>query len=149
MLHATRLVFAANAAYTHAFFDPTTVLPGVIAANGLEVQDVPKMTSNASLSYRVSLSNGMTFVSRLEETYVTSREEVTAALYTLPSYQLLNARAGVEGDKWSAMLFMNNVGDKLAQISNAYQINVGIPTFQRATVAPPRTIGLEFTYKLR
>jgi iron complex outermembrane receptor protein len=148
-LVAPGLVFAANAAYTHAFFDPSTVLPGVIAANGLEVQDVPKMTSNTSLSYRVPLSNGMTFVSRIENTYVTSRQEVTAALYTIPSYQLLNARAGVEGDRWSAVFFVNNLGDKLAQISNAYQINVGIPTFQRATVAPPRTIGLELNYRMK
>jgi hypothetical protein len=44
---------------------------------------------------------------------------------------------------------VNNAADKLAQISNAYQINDGIATFQRATVAPPRTIGLELTYKLR
>ena len=148
-LVAPGLVFAANAAYTHAFFDPTTVLPGVVAANGLEVQDVPKMTSNASLSYRVPLSNGMTFVSRIEDTYVSSREEVTFALFTIPSYQLANARAGVEGDNWSAMLFVNNLADKLAEISNAYQINVGIATFQRATVAPPRTIGLELSYRLK
>jgi outer membrane receptor protein involved in Fe transport len=146
---APGLVFAANGAYTHAYFDASTVLPGVIAANGLEVQDVPKMTSNASLSYRVPLSNGMTFSSRIENTYVTSRQEVTFALYTIPSYDLVNMRAGVEGDKWSAMFFVNNAADKLAQISNAYQINVGIATFQRATVAPPRTIGLELTYKLR
>ena len=57
--------------------------------------------------------------------------------------------AGVEGDRWSAMMFVNNFADRLAQISNAYQINVGIATFQRAAVAPPRTIGLEFNYKLR
>ena len=146
---APGLVFGANAAYTHAYFQRASVLPGVIAANGLEVQDVPAMTSNVSLAWRTPLSNGMNFVARAENTYVTSRQEVTFALYTIPSYDLINLRAGVEGEKWSAMMFINNAGDKLAEISNAYQINVGIATFQRATVAPPRTIGIEFNYKLR
>jgi len=148
-LLAPGLVLAANGAVTHAFFSADTVLPGVIAANGLEVQDVPKATSTTSLSYKVPLSNGLTFASRIENTYVSSREEVTFALYTIPAYDLVNLRAGVEGDHWSAMMFVNNAADRLAQISNAYQINVGIATFQRAAVAPPRTIGLELTYKLR
>jgi len=113
------------------------------------VQDVPSFTSTASLAYRTPLSNGMNFAARIENTYVTSRQEVTFALYTIPAYDLTNLRAGVEGDRWSAMMFVNNFSDRLAQISNAYQINVGIATFQRAAVAPPRTIGLEFNYKLR
>jgi outer membrane receptor protein involved in Fe transport len=146
---APGLVLAMNGAYTHAYFQRASVLPGVIAANGLEVQDVPSFTSTASLSYRTPLSNGMTFVSRIENTYVTSRQEVTFQLYTIPAYDLTNLRLGVEGDRWSAMLFTNNLMSRLAEISNAYQINVGIATFQRATVAPPRTIGLEFNFKLR
>jgi iron complex outermembrane receptor protein len=146
---APGLVLALNGAYTHAYFQRASVLPGVIAANGLEVQDVPSFTSTASLAYRTPLSNGMNFAARIENTYVTSRQEVTFALYTIPAYDLTNLRAGVEGDRWSAMMFVNNFSDRLAQISNAYQINVGIATFQRAAVAPPRTIGLEFNYKLR
>jgi outer membrane receptor protein involved in Fe transport len=146
---AQGLVFALNGAYTHAYFQASTVLPGVIAANGLEVQDVPEWTSNASLSYRVPLSNGIDFTSHLENTYVASRQEVTFALYSIPSYDLTNLRLGLAGNKWSATMFANNLFNKLAQISNAYQINVGIASFQRATVAQPRTIGVELSYKLQ
>jgi iron complex outermembrane receptor protein len=146
---APGLLFAVNGAYTHAYFTASSVLPGVIAANGLQVQDVPARTSSASLSYRVPLANGIDFTSRLENTYVSSRQEVTFALYTIPSYDLTNLRLGVEGNKWSAMLFANNLVNKLAQVSNAYQINVGIATFQRATVAQPLTIGLELSYRLQ
>jgi len=146
---APGLLFTVNGAYTHAYFTASSVLPGVIAANGLQVQDVPEWTSNASLSYRTPLANGIDFTSRIENTYVSSRQEVTFALYTIPSYDLTNLRIGVEGNKWSATLFANNLANKLAQISNAYQINVGIATFQRATVAQPLTIGLELSYKLR
>jgi len=143
------LVLSLNGAYTHAYFQASTVLPGVIAANGLQVQDVPEWTSNASLSYRAPITPTMDFTAHLENQYVASRQEVTFALYTVPSYDLTNLRLGLAGSKWSATLFANNLFNKLAQVSNAYQINVGIATFQRATVAQPLTIGIELNYHLQ
>jgi hypothetical protein len=40
------------------------------------------------------------------------------------------------------------VFNKQAWISYAYQINVGIPTFQRVNTSAPLTIGVDFTYHL-
>jgi hypothetical protein len=124
------------------------VLPGVAAANGLTVQDVPQYTSSASLAYRHALSAGIQFTTRFDSSYTASRTQVTNALQTLPGYALSNLRAGVDADKWSASLFASNLFNRIAWLSYAYQINVGIPTFQRVSMARPRTIGVDFTYRL-
>jgi iron complex outermembrane receptor protein len=147
-LLAPGLQLSANGAYTHAEFVASTVLPGVIAANGLKVQDVPLYTTNVALSYRHPLRDGLDLTARVENTYVASRTEVTYALYTIPPYALTNLRLGVDGGRWTATLFANNVFNRVAQLSNAYQINISIATFQRVTVVPPLTIGIEGTYHL-
>ena len=142
------LIFSANGAYTHAQFVESSVLPGVVAANGLLVQDVPKYTWDVALSYAHPLSAGLGFIARADNSYTADRTEVTNALHTVPPYSLTNVRLGLEADKWSAVLFANNVFNRVGWISNAFQINVGIPTFQRVTVTPPLTIGIDLTYHL-
>ncbi|HTD12859.1 MAG TPA: TonB-dependent receptor, partial [Steroidobacteraceae bacterium] len=145
---APGLVFSANGAYTHAEFVASTVLPGVAAANGLQVQDVPKYTMAASLAYDHRISGALALTGRIDSSYTAARTQVTNALQTLPPYSLTNVRLGVTGDKWTAVLFANNVFNKQAWISYAYQINVGIPTFQRVNTSAPLTIGVDFTYHL-
>ncbi|MFX8477719.1 hypothetical protein ABTL82_19895, partial [Acinetobacter baumannii] len=64
----------------------------------------------------------------------------------LPSYDLTNLRAGVESDHWTAMLFARNVFNKRAILTNAFQINLNIPTFNRMVVSQPLTFGLDLNY---
>jgi len=85
-LLAPGLVFAANGAYTHAEFIESTVLPGVVAANGLQVQDVPKYTLAGWLAYDHPLSGTLALTGRIESAYTASRTQVTNALQTLPPY---------------------------------------------------------------
>ncbi|MDT8320296.1 MAG: TonB-dependent receptor [Xanthomonadales bacterium] len=56
-----------------------------------------------------------------------------------PSYDILNLRFGLEGDNWSASLFVDNLLDEFAPLffSERY-------TQTRATVLPPRTFGINF-----
>jgi iron complex outermembrane recepter protein len=142
------LLLSANGGYTHAEFIASTVLPGVAAANGLGVQEIPDWTSNVSLTYRHPVTNNINLFGRIENTYVASRTEVTFALYTLPSYSLTNLRLGAEGNKWTATLFARNLFNKVAYINNAYQINLNVPTYNRVTVAQPLTVGIDLTYHL-
>ena len=57
-----------------------------------------------------------------------------------------NLRAGVEGDRWSAVLFLNNVADKRALLNNITQDAVNLATYNRVAVSQPRTVGLEGRY---
>jgi len=56
-----------------------------------------------------------------------------------PDYDLLNLRFGVDGDKWSAAIFVDNVFDEFARMFYSERY-----TQTRATVMPPRTYGINF-----
>jgi iron complex outermembrane recepter protein len=49
-------------------------------------------------------------------------------------------------NKWAAMLFVDNIGNKQALLDDVLQYNIDVPTFQRGTVTQPRTIGADFSY---
>jgi hypothetical protein len=89
------------------------------------------------------------FLGRVDYAYVGSRIDTTAQANYLPSYALTNIRAGAEGSGWSALLYVDNVANKLAQYSNSPAINVNVPTFNRTSVAQPRTYGIDVSYKFR
>ena len=76
-----------------------------------------------------------------------SRTDETFAINTLPSYDLTNARAGIEGGNWSAVLFVNNVADKRALLNDVTQDAVNIPTYNRIAVSQPRTAGIDISYR--
>ncbi len=63
----------------------------------------------------------------------------------LPSYDLMNLRFGVRGDRWEAALFVNNLTDERAFLSidreRGRSARVGYLT------NPPRTIGLNYRMK--
>ncbi len=84
-----------------------------------------------------------------ESTYVGSRTDETFATNTLPSYDLTNIRGGLKGERWSAVLFINNVTDKRALLNNITQDAVNLPTFNRVAVSQPRTTGIDLNYKFK
>jgi hypothetical protein len=53
---------------------------------------------------------------------------------------------GVEDRQWSATLFARNLFNQRAILSNAFQINLNIPTFNREVISQPLTIGLDLRY---
>jgi iron complex outermembrane recepter protein len=140
------LVVSANTAYTHAALASSNLI-GSTFAPGTPIQDVPRWTSAASVSYRHGLSDTLTFMSRLDTNYVGSRTDETYSVNTLPSYELTNVRGGVEADHWSAYLFLNNLTDKRAYLNNATADAINLPTFNRVAVSQPRTVGVDLNYR--
>jgi hypothetical protein len=55
-------------------------------------------------------------------------------------------RTGLEGERWTAVLFVNNLADKRALLNNVTQDAVNLPTFNRVAVSQPRTVGIDFNY---
>jgi len=139
------LVLSANGSWSHARYVENAVPATTIDER---VQNVPDWTGAASLSYRHGLTDTFHFLGRVDWTYVGSRIDTTAQANYLPSYALTNIRMGVEGDRWSALLYVNNVANKMALISNSPAINVNVPTFNRTAVAQPLTFGVDVNYKL-
>ncbi len=140
------LVISANTSYSHAALVSSSLIDSGFNP-GTPIQDVPRWTASASISYRHNLTSQLAFTARADNTYVGSRTDETFTTNTLPSYDLTNARAGVEGDHWSAVIFINNIADKRALLNNVTQDAVNLPTYNRVAVTQPRTAGIDLNYR--
>ena len=140
------LTVSANASYSHAAMASTTLIDAGFDP-GTPIQQVPQWTSSASIAYRHGLTDQLAFTARADTTYVGSRTDETFAVNELPSYDLTNIRAGIDGGRWSAVLFVNNVADKRALLNNITQDAVNLPTYNRVAVSQPRTTGIDLNYR--
>jgi hypothetical protein len=110
------------------------------------MQDVPDWTSSVSLAYRHSLPQQLAFTARVENNYVGTRTDATYAINHLPSYDLTNLRAGIDGNRWSAILFVKNIFNEQAVLDNVTQIAINLPTYNRVAVSQPLTVGIDLSY---
>jgi iron complex outermembrane recepter protein len=140
------LLVSASTSYSHAALVSSDLIDSGFNP-GTPIQQVPHWTSSASVAYRHKLTDRLTFTARADNTYVGSRTDETYAINTLPSYDLTNLRTGVEGDRWSAVLFANNIADKRALLNDITQDAVNLPTYNRIAVSQPRTVGIDLNYR--
>ena len=87
-------------------------------------------------------------IARLAESYVGPTDDVAVNRETLPSYGLLDARAGVARNAWSAFLFGTNLTNHHAALTIDNTVFAWQqPTITRVSTNQPRTIGLQFNTK--
>jgi iron complex outermembrane recepter protein len=144
-LIAPELVASVSSGYTHAVLVSASLLNSGFNP-GTPLQDDPKWTGSASLSYRHALTDSLALTARADTTYVGSRTDATYGINTLPSYQLTNLRGGVESGRWTAVLFVNNVANKLALLSDITEDAANLATYNRIAVNQPRTAGIDLSY---
>ncbi len=140
------LTVSANASYSHAALVSTSLIDAGFDP-GTPIQQVPHWTSSESIAYRHSLTDQLALTARADNTYVGSRTDETFSINQLRSYDLTNIRAGVDGGRWSAVLFVNNIADKRVLLNNITQDAVNLPTFNRVAVSQPRTAGIDLNYR--
>jgi iron complex outermembrane recepter protein len=140
------LTVSANASYSHAALVSTALIDAGFDP-GTPIQQVPHWTSSASIAYRHTLTDQLALIARADNTYVGSRTDETFSINQLSSYDLTNIRAGVDGGRWSAVLFVNNIADKRVLLNNITQDAINLPTFNRVAVSQPRTAGIDLNYR--
>jgi iron complex outermembrane receptor protein len=140
------LTVSGNVGYSHAALVSAQLIDAGFNP-GTPIQDVPQWTSSASLIYRHSLTDQLALTARADNTYVGSRTDETYSVNELPSYDLTNVRAGLDGGRWSAVLFVNNVADKRAILNDITQAAVNLATYNRVAVSQPRTAGIDLNYR--
>ena len=147
------LVFSQSVGYTHATNSVTVLQPGgkagddPVVRDGDRLLDVPKVTANTTLTYRYPLAGALNLIARVNNSYVDSIQDITFTRNTLPSYDLLDTRFGVETDRWSAVLFLDNLTNKHALLSDTGALSANVPIFERVATSQPRTIGVDASYK--
>jgi outer membrane receptor protein involved in Fe transport len=134
-----------NVGYTHATNSTTLPAAGVVA--GQRLLDVPEVTANTALSFKQPLANDMNFVSRLTNSYVSGIQDITFTRNSLPAYDLVGLRAGVEAGRWSAMLFADNLTNKMALLGDTGALSANISILNRVATNQPRTIGVDLSFK--
>ena len=142
---APGLVLSQSGAWTHAVNTTTTPSAGVVA--GQRLLDVPIWTASTALTYRHAISNDLQLVVRASNSFVGSSQDLTYARNTLPSYDLVDARIGMEGDRWTATLFVDNLTNRKALYSNTGALSANVQIFNRAATVQPRTFGTDLTFK--
>jgi outer membrane receptor protein involved in Fe transport len=145
-----------NYGYTDARFEHSSVITGF--PGGVAVPDTPRASASAILHYEHGINDNMTVFGSLEWDYVGSRlnapygETITLWNYNdllvhLPAYNLGNLRLGLNGDRWTAALFVDNLTDKEVLLDPQPQIDLQMAAVTRYTVNRPRTFGLDVSYR--
>jgi iron complex outermembrane recepter protein len=119
--------------------------------------EVAPESGTVGLSYSRALGGSYAFTARVENSYTGTRYsiffsnpyEFTGTYKQLPSYDLINVRAGVKyRDTWSATLFVSNLTNKHAQLESMFTENEPQPDFTRIETNQPLTAGVDLTYRL-
>jgi outer membrane receptor protein involved in Fe transport len=142
----------ANAAYTDAVLtEDLGSLAGATALSGKNGARLPfsaKFTGSISAQQGFDLSSNVSAFVGASYTYVgdrlsafkTDSPAATRPRFTIPSYSLLDLRAGVDFDKvWEASLYVRNVADQFGVISAQNRNGTNVPT---AIFTQPRTFGI-------
>jgi len=120
-----------------------------------KLPEVSPESGTLSLNYSKALGSSYTFTARLESSYTGPRYsiffsdpfEFVGDYRQVPGYDLVNVRAGLKHDAWSATLFVNNLTNKHAQLESMFTENEPQPSFTRIETNQPLTGGVDLTYR--
>jgi len=73
-------------------------------------------------------------------------QDITYTRNTLPSHDVLGLRGGVDSGEWSAFLFIDNVTNEKALLSDTGALSANVSIFNRVATNEPRTIGVDMSY---
>ena len=139
------ITLSESGGYTNA--TNTTTEPGAGVTAGEELLDVPRYTSNTTIAYTMPLADALNFTARATSTFVDSMQDITYARNTLPPYDLINLRMGLISPVWTATVFVDNITNRRAFLSDTGALSANVSIFNRVTVEQPRTVGVDLTYK--
>jgi len=119
-----------------------------------KLPEVSPESGTVSLNYSKPLG-ATTFTARVESSYTGPRYsiffndpyEFVGTYRQVPGYDLVNIRAGLKRDKWSATAFIDNLTNKHAQLESMFTENEPQPSFTRIETNQPLTGGVDLSYR--
>jgi iron complex outermembrane recepter protein len=147
------LTLSANVGYTDARLSEDQVSTVVVAAGktGDRLPYVPQWTAGASLEYLRPLAGPIDAFFHVDATAMggsySSISPTDIYRRNLPAYEVGNVRFGLQknDEQWGAYLYINNIADSIAIVSESSSSNT--PGQSLVYSLPPRTFGLNLTYK--
>lgn len=152
---AEGLTLALSGGFDDAKF--TETVPGVLFRSGDRVPQVPRESAQFDADYQFRIGSNLTGFAHADYRYVGSSwstnnsntNPATGRVVPLirPAYRIADLRAGVRYDKAEYALFVKNLTNELANLSDTNAIAGQAVGESRVAVSPPRTIGFEFRYR--
>ncbi len=138
-----------NGAYTNARLTQAT--PASVGGHdGALLPDVPQWSGALSVNYERPLFGDCSGFMGTNWRYSGSRYSDFTAIgprQHMPSYNIVDLRAGVGTHKWALTLYAKNVVDKIAISTVQANTSAGGLGPQYATVFQPRTLGVDLSMK--
>ena len=121
-----------------------SLVPTADVVVGSDLAFAPGFQANFSLRKEWGTSSGNTghWQAQFNHSRKSDSDIMEPNRATQASYALANIRAGVSNDSWTAEMYIDNVTDERAEISNTF-------VFDRQRVAVIRPLNLGFRYKVK
>jgi outer membrane receptor protein involved in Fe transport len=144
-----------NASYasflTNVAFEPDGVTRpcATVAGCTAPIMNVVKDTASLSVTYSTTVMSDYQLSARVADVFVGTSHDVAYYFnYTLPSYNLADARVSLAHRAWSANVFVDNLTNKVALMTaNNTSFQFNIPQIVRYSTNQPRTVGVQLNYK--
>jgi len=145
---ARHLQLSGGVGYTKAVLDADA--PNLGGLKGQQLENVPLWNANASAKYLFTPMSGYDAFLRADGQYVGESypdfDRTDPATFQR-AYALMDLRSGLIHDAWEADLYMTNVFDKQAALSEFLSDNYSATTRVRMFTNQPRTTGLSLRWK--
>jgi outer membrane receptor protein involved in Fe transport len=142
---AAPLTLSVNGGYTHSTYGEDSPETGFM--EGERVPDVPLYTAGLVLSYDAPLVDRYRLLGRIDDSHVGPIVDYTFAQNNLPGHNIANARVGLAWDRITGWLFVNNLADTRAELSDTNSLGANGAFLNRVATNQPRTIGITLGYK--
>jgi iron complex outermembrane recepter protein len=122
--------------------------PNVDSCSSIPILNVPKDEASLALVYSTKVLSDYQLTARVSDVFVgQAYDQAYAFAIPLPSYNLVNARLGFGTDRWTSTLFVDNLTNKVAELStNNTQFQFNVPQLVRVSTNQPRTFGAQIDY---
>jgi outer membrane receptor protein involved in Fe transport len=126
--------------------------PSLFARKGTTLPIVPDYKLNLTGRYSFPLMGMSAYAQTAFVAQGSTRSALLPAEQTVlggrnGAYQVVDVSAGVEGEKFHAELYIDNVGDENVQLNRNTQCDFSVCTRTAVTVGRPRTVGIRFGQK--
>ena len=135
----------------------TETVPGVLFQAGDRIPQVPRESAQFDADYDFPISSNLSGFAHADYRYVGNSWSTNNALTNpttgrvvpliRPSYRIADLRGGVKYGNTEYALFMKNLTNEYANLSDTNAISLQAIGQSRVAISPPRTIGLEFRYR--
>jgi len=145
------LVFSASATLLEAETDEDFYMDAPdgsasVAPKGTRIPNVAETTLNLAGQYNFQFSSKYGGFARLSYAYVGDSIDGLINPIKVESYQVFNARIGVETDRWTATLFADNFTDEFIVYDKSREQPPTPWIGQVWTVGRPRTVGVSVSF---